>query len=255
MAELTQATLEQLRNAPPAPLPPRVRAGMAAAAGRGRALGMAEGGVCSVVTNTTPFPFAQTALLKINMENSEPQRGTAFFISERLLLTAGHNVLSDVDTVKSIEVMPGFNGSAGGTVIDTTDFEASAAYQNSFAFEDDFGVIALSDPFTKVFFGAHAPTNAELPGLSLRLEGYPHADLRQVDCRGGVDIDNTTAQLLFHNIPTHGGHSGAPLWTMVNHEPLIVGIHVAGNPLDGIAAAVRVRSSVRDQILAWLSSM
>lgn len=202
-------------------------------------------GSCEAVANTSVHPFASVALLKINI-GSGAARGSGFFISDRLVLTAGHCVHSRFGPVTSIEVFPGFNGNFARRIV-TQHFAPSPDYLVDPGDPlNDFGIIFVPPGASPVHFGFDFLSDDRLR-TALHVQGYPLGITDQVFCTG--PLKNIGAGLFTYSIPTGEGESGGPVWPDDPLSAIAGGIHL-GIAAD-VGAARRIDGAVLAQIATW----
>lgn len=144
--------------------------------------------------------------------------GTAFFVSPRVLVTAGHCVFirsanpARHGWAKSIAVMPGRDGSNLPFGTHTSHrFYSVTGYTNSGSDEYDYGAIVLNSPVGlqtgRIGYGAY--TDSTLTTSYGNISGYPG------DRGGGSQqwyaarrIHSVSSRKLFYDTDTAGGRAG-----------------------------------------------
>ncbi|MDO4695849.1 serine protease [Porphyromonas sp.] len=185
------------------------------------------------------YPFTAICSLKIKTKTGRNYLGTGFFITRRILLTAGHCVYihSEGGWAKSIEVIPGRDGkeSPWGSV-KATQFHALQGWISKQNSSYDFGVIVLpeSSPLgEKVgWFGYKTFREPEYKKHELHISGYPgdKGGARQWYMSG---YGTAKGPLLKYEIDTMGGQSGSPVWMKEDAKCYALGVHTMGNPQMG----------------------
>jgi glutamyl endopeptidase len=208
------------------------------------------GGSCDVVTDTSTHPFASVAFLQINIGTLGSKRGTGFFITDRLLLTAAHCVHSRFGAVTSIDVFPGLNGPGGGSITSTRFMPFDRYLIDPTDPANDFGVIFVPPGSSTLRFGFDFVPDNFLRALPLHLQGYPVGLTQQMFCTGPLKA--ISGALFSYNMPTNEGESGGPVWPDHATSAVAAGIHIG--EMIGIPVARRVDQTVLQQIAAWVSS-
>src|SRR5262249_2313115 len=119
----------------------------------------------------------------------------------------------------------------------------------------DYGAIILPDPSLGLQVGAFeisAFGDAEITGPEANLSGYP------IDRDDGLGtrqyyharrIARVTPELLYYDIDTFGGMSGAPIWVRVGQRRVVIGIHSTGSPAENWG--VRINQQVAAALATW----
>ncbi len=182
------------------------------------------------------YPYTAICSLRIRSASGARYMGTGFFISPRVLLTAGHCVYvhSDGGWVESIEVIPARNGtdSPYGTAVSETFFSLGGWIEDKDK-NYDFGVIVLPEdsPLGKNvgWFGYKAlRREKEYVGKTLNISGYPgdKGGKEQWWMSGEGEVQGP---LLKYDIDTFGGQSGSPVWATIGGREYVLGVHTMGN--------------------------
>ena len=183
------------------------------------------------------YPFTAICALRIRTRTGATYIGTGYFVSPRVILTAGHCVYihSEGGWADAIEVSPARNGkdTPFGTVVAKT-FYALDAWRKKQDSNSDFGVIVLPEDAplgTRVghFECKTLRTNADYKRHLLHISGYPGD-------KGGKQqwymsgMGECQGRLLKYDIDTMGGQSGSPVWICIDNQYYAVGVHTMGNP-------------------------
>jgi V8-like Glu-specific endopeptidase len=204
-----------------------------------------------VNVDITRFPFRAVVYLDIFFEHAE-RRGTAFFISNHTLATAGHNLLNDFGDLDHVDVIVDVDGSL---VSGTTRYTAADSRPHPEYFlghrPRDFGIIRLNENVGGAVGFFDLADDASI-GTTVHVTGYPDMSFFQEASRGAVR-DMGSARV-FHDAVTATGHSGGPLY-IPNSDPtqiVAVGVHthglLTGQPF---RSGVRMNSDVRSWLLAF----
>ncbi len=186
------------------------------------------------VSDTSVAPWNGNCQLIITMNDGGKARGTGWFMTPDLVVTAGHCVHEGPggNFFQSIEVIPGMNGPTrpfSSQSLDSTHLRASAGWSTTGAVIDDYGAIRLDAPFVGVTSTpAAALSDGELGSMVLTLSGYP-ADLPTgTQWFHSGPATAIQARRLLYQIDTFGGHSGSAVTATTATGRVAVGIHNYG---------------------------
>lgn len=190
------------------------------------------------ITQTAQYPYRVNASLLITARDGSQWIGTAWFISPRTLITAGHCVYIKNSPVpgrdgwvKSIEVMPGRNESElpyGSAT--STEFWTVRGWAENGADEYDYGAIILPTPLGSrtgtLGFGALG--DARLRNAVANVTGYPgDKDPGQL-WYDSKQIASVNANKVYYDIDTAGGESGAAVYIMHEGRRIAIAVHAYG---------------------------
>ena len=189
-----------------------------------------------VQANPREYPYTAICSLKIRSSSGRSYMGTGFFISSRILLTAGHCVYIHDDNgwPDCIEVIPGRDKSENpfGSVI-ANEFMSFDEWIEDRDRNFDMGVIILPEdcPFgEKVgWFGCKTFLDEkEYKGKIFNISGYPgeRGGREQLKMSG---VGECQGPLLKYDIDTTGGQSGSPVWIVKDNKYYVIGVHTMGN--------------------------
>lgn len=222
------------------------------------------------VLETTAYPFSAIAALEITAADNSRWGGTGWFITPRVLITAGHCVYIHSSEnpraqgwVRSIRVIPGRNGTGPqsepfGSVV-ATRFRSVSGWVKAANPESDYGAIILpedQDVGKRVgTFGFASFSNEDLEKLHLNIAGYPTDKTgveRQTLWYGVKGVGYLTPNQVFYDIDTYGGQSGAPVYICQRNERIAVAVHAYGT-WAGVTSnsGTRITPSVFDRIETW----
>jgi V8-like Glu-specific endopeptidase len=173
------------------------------------------------ITNTTVTPWKQMCSLKITTSDNKKYIGSGTMISNRLILTAGHCVYipRTKSYVKSIEVIPGRNGSSypfGSAVAKL--FCASRGWKESQKREYDFGFIILPskhgiDSARVGSMGAANTSDVNVLGWTVNNAGYPgDRENGQYLYFNAKKIVTAEPKMLHYDLDSYGGQSGSGIY-------------------------------------------
>ncbi|MGI9597031.1 MAG: trypsin-like serine peptidase [Acidimicrobiales bacterium] len=219
------------------------------------------------INNTDDYPWRVHASLLITARDGSRWIGTAFFISPRVLATAGHNLYfhgpneARKGWARSIQVMPGRNEDElpFGSAISTKFYSGRGwvdSEDNSPDPEYDYGAIVLdeSEPLGNetgwIGFGTYSDSTVR--SVTGNLSGYPG------DLGNGREqwymarrIDSVSNRQIFYDIDTAGGQSGSAVYRINNGSRYAIGIHAYGTGSRPLNAATRINRPAFDNLLAW----
>ncbi len=211
-------------------------------------------------------PWRKICDLLITANDGSPHTGTAWFISPRTLVTAGHclfvnNPQSTIHgMVRSIRVMPARNGETeasqslfGWAEVTRQDLLVHPRWiggDRNF----DYGVINL--PETQPALGAITGTfayahfkDADLDESRPTLSGYPDDVVEGTQWVEVNRIRKVESHRVFYTINTERGQSGSPVFFTNGNEDVACAIHHWGEPDFNIG--VRINPSVIAQLNEW----
>ncbi|MCH5280527.1 MAG: trypsin-like serine protease [Lachnospiraceae bacterium] len=190
-------------------------------------------------------PYRSIAYLNM-MLNGRRYRGTAYFIEENMLLTAGHNIY-DKETNQPTEEMWVIQDGNSGAVIRKVgrrfvppQFIAAATDTG----EHDWGLLKVETSFHDAgrityMKAKDAPDESLTNGL---IAGYPKKVNGEItddmwEAQGAVTYQATNNTLTYQ-ISTSGGNSGSPVMVDLGNEWAAIGIHVIGAVSNNVAKAI-----------------
>lgn len=213
------------------------------------------------ISPASSYPWRVHCALRITARDGSQWIGTAFFVSPRVLVTAGHCVFirsSNTNRhgwVRSIDVMPGRDGSSlpYGTSRSTRFYSVRGWTQNGDD-EYDYGAIVLSEPLGSrtgwLGFGAYS--DSTLTSSWGNLSGYPG------DRGNGTQqwymarrIHSVSTRKLFYEIDTAGGQSGSAVYRIADGKRYAMGVHAYGVGQYPRNSATRITRPAFDNIVTW----
>jgi V8-like Glu-specific endopeptidase len=209
------------------------------------------------IANTHQYPWRAIASLLITAQDGTRYIGTAWFVSPRLLLTAGHNVYmhDEGGWAKSIQVIPGRNGANrpyGAVTIST--YRSTVGWTRDKKSGYDYGALLLpaASPLgaTVGWFGYEARGDADLRGMTVNVAGYPGDKGGSTMWWMADAIGNVRPLSINYALDTYGGQSGAPAFMYLPDRGRIgVGVHTYGAPTGN--SATRITNAVLRNVNAW----
>jgi glutamyl endopeptidase len=211
------------------------------------------------ITDTSRYPWRAHASLLITAADNSLWIGTGWFIGPHTLATAGHVVYiinSGVPGrdgwVKSINVMPGRNGSTlpYGSVT-STSFRSVRGWTTTGDQNYDYGAIILPSDLgaTTGWFGFGVWPDADLLSITGNLSGYPGdkpAGTQWYDARTIASVD---AQKVYYDIDSAGGQSGSAVYRLYDGGRYGIAVHAYGGATTN--SGTRIVQPVYDNLVAW----
>ena len=185
----------------------------------------------TVISNTTSSPYYGIAYLNVTFTNNKTYRGTAFMISQNVMLTAGHNLYKSGYKVKSIVIYPGRSGDYIPKKVTATKFYLDTKYTGTQP-DWDYGIIVLNSNIRKTtgWFGLHATSDAKSIGIQkVTVTGYPSDLAGRKMWRDVGTVSSVTSNRFKHNADTYKGNSGSPSYAYSStYGYQVYGIHTNG---------------------------
>lgn len=211
-------------------------------------------------------PWRNICDLLITANNGTRHTGTAWFISPRTLVTAGHCLfVHDPQQpihglVRSIRIMPARNGEVnaddslfGWPEVTRDDIVVHPLWEQGNV-EFDYGVIVLPEPLPGLeslndkFNYAHF-NSADLDESTPTLSGYPDDKLEGTQWFEMNRIKEVRARRVFYTISTESGQSGSPVFFSQDGENIACAIHTWGD--NDFNSGVRINEEVLAQLDTW----
>lgn len=186
------------------------------------------------IADTSAAPWNGNCQLVITLPGGVKARGTGWFLTPTLVVTAGHCVHEGAGGgfYPEIEVVPGMNGAVrpfGSTTVAAAKFRAAAGWVANGSVLDDYGAILLDAPFPGVSItDADALPDAELANAELTLSGYPADKPTGTQWVHAGLPTSVQPRRLSYMIDTFGGHSGSVVTAITPAGRRAVGIHNYG---------------------------
>ncbi len=181
-------------------------------------------------------PWRKIAALIITSQSGSQYAGTGWFISPRVLVTAGHCVyLHDAGGfAREIEVIPCWNNSNKPFGQQTAKlFKSSNGWVNDRNSDFDYGLIVLDKAADARigYFSFAAAADEYLNGKIVNVCGYPHdPDKWPNQYYHAREITRASEHKIYYDADSTGGQSGAGLWLNLGEEDRVaVGIHTTGS--------------------------
>lgn len=208
------------------------------------------------ITATTSFPWRSICSLLVTAQDGSRWIGTGWLVGHRTVITAGHVIYihSRGGWVKSVEVIPGRNGSSRpyGSCR-SSNLRSVKGWTKSKKRSHDYGAIILPKNCAygkRVgYFGYGNYGKSTLKNLTVNLSGYPGDKPAGTQWWDARKIKSVNSRTLVYNIDTAGGQSGSPVWQIQNGKRYAVGIHTNGSSSGN--SATRIVKPVFDNIKKW----
>lgn len=196
------------------------------------------------VANVNAYPYTASALIYVTFEKHlKPVPISAFFVSDRVLLTAGHCLyLEKYGWATKIEVKPGGNDSSFEKVT-ASNYAVSKGWEDSFDSDYDYGVIVLDESMNTGSLSLKTKTISELKYKGVINYGYPIDKDEGTLWYGEGTIKSATTNMLMHDVDTEGGNSGSPIILKTDSFSAIA-VHTQGKGSGNLNKAVRVTDSL-----------
>lgn len=219
----------------------------------------------TVVPSTTDAPWRWSCALRIRARDGKRFVGTAWFISPRTLVTAGHCVFlhDHGGFAESIEVIPGLDGARRpfGSVV-SRNLKTVEGWAKKRDSDFDYGAIVLDgDVMGAVGAFTYAAVPEELLGsANINISGYPaDRDGASRQYFHARKIARVSGRRLYYHVDTFGGQSGSAAWITVSpatarrlgvaQTRIAVGIHTAGSTLSN--HGTRITADVATNLRKW----
>lgn len=186
------------------------------------------------VPDCTCLPWRSIAMLSITYQNGGQGVGTAWFMGERALGTAGHNIFhQDYGMATQILVTPAF-----GSISPAESYRVVQTYcDNAWLGGNDdaaldFGVIMIEDRAVGRrlgWFGFAAYDDRQLDRILLNVSGYSEERTPRTQYYNGGRLLRVDGTFLRYTFDTERGMSGAPIFARFDTQRVVVGIHTSGN--------------------------
>jgi glutamyl endopeptidase len=210
------------------------------------------------INDTASYPWRVHASLRITAADNSLWIGTGWFIGPHTLATAGHVVFiyapgtTRHGWVRSIQVMPGRNGSSlpYGSVT-SSDFRSVSGWTGSGDQNYDYGVIRTPTELgnTVGWFGFGVYSDSDLLASTGNISGYPGDKPSGTQWYHGRQIASVNSRKVFYAIDTAGGQSGSAVYRIISGGRYGIAIHAYGGATAN--SGTRIVQPVFDNLVAW----
>ncbi len=211
------------------------------------------------IATTKTYPWRAHASLLITAADGSRWIGTGWFISPRVLVTAGHVVCikgSGVPGrdgwVSSMRVVPGRNGTEKPFgEVESTLFHSVRGWVDDGDQEYDYGAIVLDEPKGQEtgWFGFGTYPDDELKTVVGNISGYPGDKPPGTQWYAARRIHSVSARKVHYEIDTAGGQSGSAVYRIRNGQRHAIAVHAYGG--GSTNSGTRVNQAVFDNLTAW----
>ena len=211
------------------------------------------------ITSTTGYPWRVHASLLITARDGSRWIGTGWFIGPHTLMTAGHvvyiknsGIAGRDGWVRSIDVMPGRNGSSlpYGTVR-SSNFRSVLGWTNNGDQNFDYGAIIIPTNLgnTTGWFGFGVFSDSDLLSSMGNIAGYPGDKPAGTLWYAARRIASVNSRKVYYDIDTFGGQSGSAVYRIINGGRYGIAIHAYGGATTN--SGTRIVNPVFNNMVAW----
>ena len=213
------------------------------------------------ITNgdTAEYPWRVHASLLITAADGSNWIGTGWFVSPRLLITAGHCVFIKGSTVpdqngwvSKIRVIPGRDGSTKpfGEATSTTFYSVKGWTEDRDG-EWDYGAIALDEPLGDQtgWLGYGVYSDSDLRDSTANISGYPGDKPSGTQWYAARRVDSVGPRKVNYDIDTAGGQSGSAVYRIKDGSRYGIAVHAYGGAR--VNSGTRINKAVFDNISKW----
>jgi V8-like Glu-specific endopeptidase len=211
------------------------------------------------VQQTDQYPYRINASLLITARDGSQWIGTGWFVSNRTLITAGHCVYiknSGVPNrdgwVKTIQVMPGRNGSSlpFGSVT-SSRFWTVKGWADSGDENYDYAAIIIPTDVGKTVgtIGFANYEDGDLVGAVANVTGYPGDKDPGTLWYDTKALASVAPSKVYYDIDTAGGQSGACVYVVKDGQRIAVAVHAYGGPVTN--SGTRISPPVFQNLSNW----
>lgn len=212
------------------------------------------------ISPASSYPWRVHASLRITAADGATFVGTGFFISPRVLVTAGHCVFlqapgtSRHGWARSIDVMPGRDGDdlPYGSVR-ATRFYSVRGWTEDRDQDWDYGAIVLDEPLGQRtgWLALAAYSDTTLRRLTGNLAGYPADKPAGTQWYMARRVRDVGTRKVFYDIDTFGGQSGSAVYRIVDGQRFAFAVHAYGTGGGRFNSATRITRPAFDNLQTW----
>ena len=213
------------------------------------------------ISPASSYPWRVNCALRITAKDGSLWIGTAFFISPRVLATAGHCVFINGKNqarngwVRSIDVMPGRDDDNLPFGMETSTRSCSVRGWAEYGDDEwDYGAIILANPLGNQtgWLGFGTYRDATLKKRIGNISGYPgNPGNGTQQWYMARRISSVGARKVFYDIDTLEGQSGSAVYRIRNGSRYAFAIHAYGVGANRLNSATRINRSVFDNLSSW----
>jgi V8-like Glu-specific endopeptidase len=208
------------------------------------------------INTTTIYPWRAVCALRITARDGSRWIGTGWLVSPRTVITAGHCVFlhDHGGWARSIEVIPGINdASRPYGSCSSNNLRSVQGWTQNKNRDFDYGAIILPANCRlgdrTGYFGYAVRNDAYLLSSTVNLSGYPGDKRGNQKWYMARRPKSVSSRVIYYDIDTMGGQSGAPVWIKIGTARYCVGIHTNGASSGN--SATRIAVPVFNNIMAW----
>ncbi|AXE25334.1 endopeptidase [Streptomyces globosus] len=211
------------------------------------------------ITDTAAYPWRVNASLLVTAADNSQWIGTGWFIGPHTLVTAGHvvhikhsGVPGRDGWVKSIQVMPGRNGTfLPFGAVTSTNFRSVTGWTADGDENFDYGALVIPTELgaTTGWFGFGSWPDADLLKTSVNISGYPGDQPPGTQWYDGRGVSSVNPLKVFYDIDTAGGQSGSAVYRIHNGGRYGIAVHAYGGLTTN--SGTRITKAVFDNLVLW----
>ncbi|HSJ46543.1 MAG TPA: hypothetical protein VK923_17840 [Euzebyales bacterium] len=211
------------------------------------------------ITATGSYPWRVHASLLITAADGSNWIGTAWFISPRVLITAGHCVFIKNSGVPGrdgwvvrMRVIPGRNGTEKPFgEAPATEFHSVRGWTENGDEEYDYGAIVLEEPLGRQagWLGFGRYTDTDLTTVVANISGYPGDKPPGTQWYAARRVDSVSSRKVRYDIDTAGGQSGAAVYRIRDGQRFAIAVHAYGGAT--VNSGTRINGPAFDNIQHW----
>jgi len=210
------------------------------------------------ILNTSVYPWSAHASLVITAADGSVWNGTGWFIGPHTLATAGHVVFINRPGatfhgwVRSIQVMPGRNGSSlpYGSVT-SNDLHSVNGWTQNGDQNYDYGAIRIPTELgnNTGWFGFGVYSDSDLVASAANISGYPGDKPDGTQWYHSRQVASVNSWKVFYDTDTAPGQSGSAVYRIIGGSRYGIAIHAYGGTT--VNNGTRIVQSVFDNFVAW----
>lgn len=212
------------------------------------------------VSPANTFPASGRVRLVMDFSDGYRSSGTGTIIGDKYVLTAGHVIYSHDHGgwATRIYAFPGQDGNSKPYSAMSTTLRSVTGWTVDGDNDYDYGLITLDTPIGNQtgIYCLGSFSDATLDTTNAYIYGYPVDKPWGTQWGSGGPIEDYDSTMLFYDIDTYGGMSGAGVYRWYNGSRCVFGVH-GGDTwywLQHYNRAARITNARFNQIVAWMDS-